>query len=74
MNRAVIFNSFFFHKTLPNRFKAGHANRRINLTFLFGSHVKGYARDVSKDPWRTTLHERPGPHDLACTCEVAVQV
>jgi len=41
MNRAVIFNSFFFHKTLPNRFKAGHANRRINLTFLFGSHVKG---------------------------------
>lgn len=40
-NRAVIFSSFFFHKTLPSKFKNGHAHRRINLTFLFGSLRKG---------------------------------
>lgn len=35
-NRAVIFSSFFFHQTMPHRFKSGHVNRRINLTYLFG--------------------------------------
>ena len=35
-NRAVIFDSFLFHKTDNHKFKGGHENRRINLTFLYG--------------------------------------
>jgi hypothetical protein len=35
-NRAVIFDSFLFHKTQPHKFKRGYENRRINLTFLYG--------------------------------------
>jgi hypothetical protein len=35
-NRAVIFNSSMLHRTDEFRFKRGFANRRINLTFLFG--------------------------------------
>ena len=35
-NRAVVFDSGFVHRTEPARFKPGHRNRRINLTFLFG--------------------------------------
>ena len=35
-NRAVIFDSFLFHKTDRYRFKSGYENRRINLTFLYG--------------------------------------
>jgi len=35
-NRAVIFDSFLFHKSDRSRFKQGYENRRINLTFLYG--------------------------------------
>lgn len=35
-NRAVIFDSFLFHKTDRHRFNSGYENRRINLTFLYG--------------------------------------
>ena len=35
-NRAVIFDSFLFHKSQPRKFKTGYENRRINLTFLYG--------------------------------------
>jgi hypothetical protein len=36
-NRAVIFKSDLWHQTDRYSFKKGHKNRRINLTFLFGS-------------------------------------
>jgi len=38
-NRAVLFDSSYFHKTgaLNGRFKKGYVNRRINLTVLFGT-------------------------------------
>lgn len=36
-NRAVIFDSFLFHKSDLHRFKRGYENRRINLTFLYGN-------------------------------------
>ena len=36
-NRLVMFHSKLFHKTDSHRFKKGLFNRRINLTFLFGS-------------------------------------
>ena len=35
-NRALVFDSDFFHRTAPSKFEQGHANRRINLTFLYG--------------------------------------
>ena len=35
-NRAVIFNSNLFHQTDKMNFKEGYANRRINLTLLYG--------------------------------------
>jgi tetratricopeptide (TPR) repeat protein len=35
-NRAVIFNSNLFHETQPVRFLPGYANRRVNVTFLYG--------------------------------------
>ena len=35
-NRAVIFNSNLFHETDKMNFKEGYANRRINLTLLYG--------------------------------------
>ena len=35
-NRAVIFDSFLFHKSAFCRFRQGYENRRINLTFLYG--------------------------------------
>jgi tetratricopeptide (TPR) repeat protein len=35
-NRAVIFDSDLFHETDTIRFKDGYANRRINVTMLFG--------------------------------------
>ena len=35
-NRAVIFNSDLFHATAPLDFKPGYANRRVNVTMLFG--------------------------------------
>jgi len=36
-NRAVIFDSSLFHVTQPVRFRGGYANRRVNVTWLFGS-------------------------------------
>ncbi len=41
-NRAAIFCSDLFHRGTPIAFKPGYANRRINLTFLFGH--RGAAR------------------------------
>ena len=35
-NRAVIFNSAYYHTTDKYTFKDGYANRRINLTLLYG--------------------------------------
>lgn len=35
-NRALIFNSDLFHQSGSLRFKPGYANRRINVTMLFG--------------------------------------
>ncbi|CAE7251446.1 unnamed protein product [Symbiodinium microadriaticum] len=35
-NRAVLFDSTYFHKTDCMRFKKGYKNRRINVTFLYG--------------------------------------
>ncbi|MDQ3935217.1 MAG: phytanoyl-CoA dioxygenase family protein [Actinomycetota bacterium] len=35
-NRAIIFNSDLFHATAAVRFKPGYANRRINITMLYG--------------------------------------
>ena len=39
-NRAVLFNSSLFHETDILRFKEGYANRRINVTYLFGQGLK----------------------------------
>lgn len=36
-NRAVVFDSDFLHRSDSAKFKPGHANRRLNLTFLFGA-------------------------------------
>jgi hypothetical protein len=38
-NRVVIFDSTLWHATDHLKFKTGHKNRRINLTFLFGRSV-----------------------------------
>ena len=35
-NRALVFNSDLFHATQGVDFRTGYANRRINVTFLFG--------------------------------------
>lgn len=35
-NRAAIFDSSLFHESLPFAFRPGYANRRINVTMLFG--------------------------------------
>ena len=36
-NRAVLFNSAYFHETDKINFKDGYEKRRINITYLFGS-------------------------------------
>ncbi|PIQ23275.1 hypothetical protein COW36_08005 [bacterium (Candidatus Blackallbacteria) CG17_big_fil_post_rev_8_21_14_2_50_48_46] len=36
-NRAVLFQSKFFHRSDPLNFKPGYENQRINVTMLFGS-------------------------------------
>jgi len=41
-NRAVIFNSNLFHETDTLSFKDNYENRRINVTFLYGSRQKAY--------------------------------
>ena len=35
-NRAVLFNSAYFHETDAIRFEEGYESRRINITYLFG--------------------------------------
>ena len=36
-NRAILFNSAYFHETDKINFKDGHESRRINITYLFGT-------------------------------------
>jgi len=38
-NRAVLFNSALFHETDAIHFKEGYENRRVNMTYLFGSQL-----------------------------------
>jgi len=38
-NRAVLFNSALFHETDEINFREGYNNRRINMTYLFGSQL-----------------------------------
>jgi len=38
-NRAVIFDSDLFHATDQPAFRDGYANRRVNITFLYGQRV-----------------------------------
>ena len=38
-NRAVLFNSALFHETDAIKFKQGYENRRVNMTYLFGSQL-----------------------------------
>lgn len=38
-NRAVLFNSALFHETDVIKFKEGYENRRVNMTYLFGSQL-----------------------------------
>ncbi|MCC7049623.1 MAG: tetratricopeptide repeat protein [Alphaproteobacteria bacterium] len=40
-NRAAIFNSDLFHETDTIRFAEGYANRRINITLLYGARNAG---------------------------------
>lgn len=40
-NRMVLFNSNLFHETMTPQFRSGYANRRINLTLLFGRRCGG---------------------------------
>eukprot|EP00931_Biecheleriopsis_adriatica_P121094 TRINITY_DN96173_c0_g1_i1.p1 TRINITY_DN96173_c0_g1~~TRINITY_DN96173_c0_g1_i1.p1 ORF type:complete len:383 (-),score=57.22 TRINITY_DN96173_c0_g1_i1:7-1155(-) len=39
-NRAVMFDSTYFHRTDDMKFEKGYTNRRINLTFLYGAREK----------------------------------
>jgi len=38
-NRAVLFNSAYFHETDKINFKEGYESRRINITYLFGNRI-----------------------------------
>jgi len=38
-NRAVLFNSAYFHETDKINFKDGYEARRINITYLFGNRL-----------------------------------
>eukprot|EP01051_Picozoa_sp_SAG22_P017684 SAG22_NODE_2788_length_2210_cov_1.794410_2_plen_188_part_00 len=49
-NRAVVFNSNYFHRTEEHHFRDGYAARRINLTFLFGKRgAAGRCSSASSD-------------------------
>ena len=39
-NRAVLFNSSLFHETDAIHFKPGYENRRVNVTYLFGTGLR----------------------------------
>jgi len=45
-NRAVLFDSTYFHRSDDIAFKKGYKNRRINLTFLYGEREKLKSADV----------------------------
>jgi tetratricopeptide (TPR) repeat protein len=51
-NRAVIFNSDFFHRTARLRFRNGYENRRINITMLYGRRMASAqsVRPLEQDP------------------------
>ena len=38
-NRAVLFNSAYFHETDQINFLEGYESRRINITYLFGTRI-----------------------------------
>jgi hypothetical protein len=52
-NRVVIFDSALFHQTDKFTFRSGYTNRRINLTFLYGTMQLGTAKGSADD--RTEL-------------------
>merc|ERR1739848_805585 len=45
-NRAVIFDSSYFHVTDRMAFQKGYTNRRINLTYLYGRRSQLKSRAV----------------------------
>jgi len=47
-NRAILFESTYFHKTDNFKFKKGYKNRRINVTFLFGKRSKLHTTSGSR--------------------------
>lgn len=65
-NRAVIFNSDLFHATEAVHFHPGYANRRINVTMLYGQregdvHHRGAAQGAQpqrSDAWRSAAFGR----------------
>jgi hypothetical protein len=49
-NRALLFDSNVLHKTHTQRFAEGYANRRVNVTFLYGRagiQVRGVGQDAN---------------------------
>ena len=50
-NRMVLFDSSRVHATEPLRFARGYANRRINLTWLFGDPPWTWRRPRGSIPW-----------------------
>jgi len=44
-NRAVLFDSFLFHKTDQYKFRKGYENRRINLTILYGDRQSSIGKE-----------------------------
>jgi hypothetical protein len=53
-NRAVIFDSALFHHTDTFSFKPGYANRRINLTLLYGHMQQAAATATTKESGNST--------------------
>lgn len=46
-NRAILFDSTYFHRSDGMKFKKGYKNRRINVTFLYGKRNKLQARPAA---------------------------
>lgn len=66
-NRAIIFNSDLFHGTAAMHFRPGYANRRINITLLYGDRADDVhhrrlgvstAAPVSGSAWRSGAFTR----------------
>jgi len=49
-NRAILFDSTYFHKTDSMSFRTGYTNRRINVTFLYGRRDKLVAAAAVRTP------------------------